>query len=130
VTEVCTVLVVEPSDLFREFLEVVVDHAGYEVTTVADLSTAVRRLRRQRFHILLLAFAAGQDEAATLSCAQLARAKGSAVIILLDDWSLRRSFADRGYATLSKPFSPAQLIAELEGLYRRGLGCEPRTDET
>jgi len=125
--EICMVLVVEPSDLFREFLDVIVDHAGYDVVSVDMTEAAQQRIEQQRFDIVILASAGGGERIDPLRLAQHAAATGAQVLIILDDASHRRIFLKDGYSMLAKPFTPRALIAELERLRSRGaLACEPR----
>jgi DNA-binding response OmpR family regulator len=125
--EICTVLVVEPSDLFREFLDVIVDHVGYDVVTVDMTEAAQRHLEQQHFDIVILASFGGGQRIDPLQLAQRAATAGAQVLIVLDDASHRRIFLKGGYAMLAKPFMPRALIAELERLRSSGaITCEPR----
>ena len=125
--EICMVLVVEPSDLFREFLDAIVDHVGYDVIAVDMTDAAQQRLEQQRFDIVILASVGGGPGIDPLRLAQRAVAAGAQVLIVLDDASHRRIFLEGGYTMLAKPFTPRALIAELEQLRRSGaIACEPR----
>ena len=124
--EICTVLVIEPSDLFREFLDVIVDHAGYDVVSI-DVDEAQRRLEQQHFDVVILASSGVGQPIDPVELAKRAAADGAAVIIVLDNSSHRRAFMAGGYAMLYKPFMPRTLIAELDRMRRCGaLACEPR----
>jgi DNA-binding response OmpR family regulator len=125
-TVVCAVLVIEPSDLFREFLDVIVEHAGYDVVAVDLSETAQQALAEQRFDVVILA-SSGVGGRVDPLLARRAADTGVAVIIVLDDIAHRRAFAKDGYAMIEKPFMPATLIDALEQLRRRNaLQCEPR----
>ncbi|HEX7968736.1 MAG TPA: hypothetical protein VF502_10990 [Stellaceae bacterium] len=120
-------LVVEPSDIFREFLDVIVDHAGYDVVTVAAGVTAQHQLEHQRFDMVILASAKLGRGPDPLELARRAADAGAAVMFVLDDWSQCSAFADSGYVILTKPFMPSALIAEIERLRRQHvIDCEPR----
>ncbi len=124
--EVCAVLVVEPSDLFREFLDVIVDHAGYDVVAV-DLSEGAQLLERQRFDVVILASIGMGGRVAPVQLARRATPAGARVLIALDDPSHRRAFRADGYTMLNKPFMPRTLIDALEQLRRHySLYCGPR----
>jgi DNA-binding response OmpR family regulator len=129
-SEICTVLVIEPSDLFRQFLDVIVDHAGYDVIAVDMSELAQRRLEQQHFDVVILASSGVGQPIDPVDLAKRAAADGAAVIIVLDDSSHRRAFLAGGYAMLHKPFMPRTLIAELERMRGHGaLACEPRPSD-
>lgn len=125
--EVCAVLVVEPSDLFREFLDLIVDHAGYDVVAV-DLGEGAQQLvARQRFDVVILASTGIGGRVDPVQLARRATTAGARVLIALDDPSHRHAFGADGYTMLDKPFMPRTLIDALEQLRRHhSLDCEPR----
>ncbi|HWG78557.1 MAG TPA: hypothetical protein VN681_02220 [Stellaceae bacterium] len=124
---VCTVLVIEPSDLFRDFLDVIVEYAGYDVVAVDLDEAAQQALAEQRFDVVILASSGIGGRTDPLLLARRAADAGAAVMVVLDDISHRRAFAKDGYAMIEKPFMPGTLIEALEQLRRRNaLQCEPR----
>ena len=126
-SEICAVLVIEPSDLFREFLDVIVEHAGYDVVAVDLSETAQQALAQRRFDVVILASSGVGGRVDPLLLARRAVTAGAAVIIVLDDMTHRRAFAKDGYAMIEKPFMPGVLIDALEQLRRHNaLQCEPR----
>ncbi|HKW53434.1 MAG TPA: hypothetical protein VJO12_07070 [Stellaceae bacterium] len=126
-TEICAVLVIEPSDLFREFLDVIVEHARYDVVAVDLRETAQQALAVQRFDVVIVASSGVGGRVDPLLLARRAADAGAAVIIVLDDIAHRRAFTKDGYAMIEKPFMPGTLIDALEQLRRRNaLQCEPR----
>ena len=126
-TEICTVLVIEPSDLFREFLDVIVEHAGYDVVAVDLCETAQQALAKGRFDVVILASSGVGGRVDPLLLARRAAGAGAAVMIVLDDIAHRRAFAKDGFMMIEKPFMPGTLIDALEQLRRHNaLRCEPR----
>ena len=124
-SEICAVLVVEPSDLFRDFLDVIVEHAGHDVVAVDLSETTQQTLAKRRFDVVILAGVGGRVD--PLLLARRAVEAGAAVVIALDDIAHRRAFAKDGYVMIEKPFMPGTLIDALEQLRRHNaLQCEPR----
>lgn len=91
---VCTVLVIEPSDLFRDFLDVVVEHAGYDVVAVDLGEMAQQALAQQHFDVVILASSGLGGRTDPLLLARRAADAGAGVIIVLDDIAYRRAFAE------------------------------------
>jgi DNA-binding NtrC family response regulator len=130
-TEVCRVLVVEPSDLFRGFLDAVMDDAGYDVLSVAPDEHMASLLQQQEFHVVILASAISPKSGGALRLAKEARQRGSAVIIALDEPWHRAAFAGGDYSFLWKPFRPRDLVALVERLIEeREMDCEPSNATT
>jgi DNA-binding response OmpR family regulator len=123
---VCAVLVIEPSDLFRDFLDVIVEHAGYDVVAVDLDETAQQALAEQRFDVVILASSGGGGRVDPLLFARRAADAGAGVIIVLDEIAHRRAFAKDGYAMIEKPFMPGTLIEALEQLRRRNALAQAR----
>jgi DNA-binding response OmpR family regulator len=124
--ELCRVLVVEPSDLFRSFLDAVMDDAGYDVLAVAPDEHLMSLVEQQDFHIVIVASAISQRSGGALHLAKIARRRGCAVIIALDEPWHRAAFASGGYSFLWKPFRPRDLVALLDRLREEfGMSCEP-----
>lgn len=125
-TEICQVLVVEPSDTFRDFLDVVIDHAGYRVTAIGVdrhiafiLDPSV--IDFGRFDVVVTSSRLGAAAASAVAFAEAALARGCAVIVVLEDHGDRHIFAQRGFTVLEKPFRPGDLAAELQRLRDRGV---------
>lgn len=124
--ELCRVLVVEPSDLFRGFLDAVMDDAGYDVLAVAPDEHLRSLLQQQDFHIVILASAISPKSGGALQLAKLARQRGGTVIIALDEPWHRAAFTGGGYSFLWKPFRPRDLVALVERLREeREMDCAP-----
>jgi DNA-binding response OmpR family regulator len=124
--ELCRVLVVEPSDLFRSFLDAVMDDAGYDVLAVAPDEHLASLLEQQNFHIVILASAIAQSCGGAPLLAKLARRRGCAVIIALDEIWHRAAFANGGYSFLWKPFRPRDLVALIDRVREEfGMTCAP-----
>jgi DNA-binding response OmpR family regulator len=122
--ELCRVLVVEPSDLFRGFLDAVMDDAGYDVLAVAPDEHLTSLLQQQEFDVVILASAISPKSGGALRLGNEAQQRGSAVIIALDEPWHRAAFAGGGYSFLWKPFRPRDLVALVERLREdRAMDC-------
>jgi DNA-binding NtrC family response regulator len=126
-SEICRVLVIEPSELFRDFLDAVVDHAGFDVAALSPAQEPERLLAHERFDAVILASDLGAKGPGAVALAELAAAKGTAVIVALDDAAHRGFFANGRYLLLEKPIRPGVLIARLKELRDTGaIDCLPR----
>ena len=86
-----------------------------------------RVIARERFDAVILASDLGAHGPGASALAEVAAAKGAAVIIALDDAAHRAIFASERYLLLAKPIRPSELIARLEELRRSGaIDCMPR----
>jgi DNA-binding response OmpR family regulator len=114
--ELCRVLVVEPSELFRGFIDAFMDEAGYDVLAVEPDSHLDALIEQQAFHVVILASSIVPGAGGVRHVAQLAAERGSAVVIAVDQPWHRQALADCGYSVLSKPFRPRDLVALVEQL--------------
>jgi DNA-binding response OmpR family regulator len=127
-SEICRVLVIEPSELFRDFLDAVVDHAGFEVAALSPAQEPERLLACERFDAVILASDLGPAGPGAVALAELAAAQGMAVIVALDDAMHRGFFGNGRYLLLDKPIRPSVLIARLKELRETGaIDCLPRS---
>jgi DNA-binding response OmpR family regulator len=124
--ELCRVLIVEPSDLFRGFLDAVMDDAGYDVLAVAPDEHMASLLEQQDFHITILASSISRRGGGAIELAKVAQDRGCAVVIALDEPWHRGAFTGGGYSFLWKPFRPRDLVALADRLREEfAMACEP-----
>ncbi|HLH47081.1 MAG TPA: response regulator transcription factor [Acidimicrobiales bacterium] len=116
-----TVLVVDDDDQVRGLLQLVLEAEGYTVALAADLSTAMRRVGDSPVDLVVLDVAVGEEDGRTLL--SKLRTDGDLPVVLI---SGKGDATDRVIGLrlgaddfLSKPFSPAELVARVESVLRR-----------
>lgn len=110
-----TVLIVEDDDANREVLRLVLELAGYQVTTAGTGEEALERAATDRPDTVLLDLGLPDQPGEDISAALRARLDPAARIIITSGQSL--GAADRvrlgADAVLQKPFNPDRLLAAL-----------------
>lgn len=126
------VLVVEDEDAIREFIVINLKRAGYEAV---DVSTGEKALecynKSQNFSIVILDIMLPGVDGVTV-CKELRKNSKELGIIML---SAKNQEIDKVTGLMvgaddyvSKPFSPSELLARVDSVYRRVVLSKTRTD--
>ncbi len=119
------VLVCEDEENIREFVVINLKRAGYETVEVSSGDEAIEVYRREEgnFHVALLDIMLPGKLSGVDVCRELRRVSGTIGIIML---SARTQEQDKVGALMTgaddyvtKPFSPSELVARVEAVYRR-----------
>ena len=111
-------LVVEADPDYRSVLALVVDIAGGQSETVADVENALAEAARRRYDIVLMGIATGEQDVEQVT--ELRKAAQAPLILLLDSYEeARPNFEAGADQILPKPFVPGAVVgairAELRG---------------
>lgn len=129
------ILVAEDEQAIREFVVINLKHAGYEVWEAenGDQALEVYQQNDGNFDVAVLDIMMPGDHDGLSVCKELRKSNGTIGIILLtartqemDKVSGLMMGAD-DYVT--KPFSPSELVARVDAIYRRVALAKNRTEE-
>ena len=118
------ILVAEDEDVIREFIVINLKRAGYEVVDVSDGAKALRTFEQEngRFDVVLLDIMMPEADGFTV-CKKIREKSSTIGIILL---SAKSQEIDKVSGLMlgaddymTKPFSPSELIARVDAIYRR-----------
>ena len=107
------ILVVDDDRTTRELLRLQLRSAGYTVETVGDGETALSRVRRKKFDLVLLdVWMPGMDGLAVLARLGEEPSKPRVVVMTADDTSetLLRAIRAQAYRFVTKPVEPRDLV--------------------
>lgn len=127
------ILIAEDEDTIREFIVINLERAGYEVSEAVDGQEALEVYERENgnFDVILLDINMPRMDGLT-ACKKLRKENGTIGIIML---TARTQEMDKvgglmmgadDYVT--KPFSPSELVARVDALYRRVALAEMRME--
>ncbi|MDR3178970.1 MAG: response regulator transcription factor [Oscillospiraceae bacterium] len=127
------ILVAEDESTIREFIVLNLERAGYEVTEATDGETALEEYNKlkEEFDIAILDIMMPGVDGLKV-CKELRRKSNDIGIILLTaktqeiDKVSGLMFGADDYMT--KPFSPSELVARVDALYRRVAIAQMRSD--
>ena len=113
------VLIVEADEAYRAVIETCARLADCRAEAVTDLATALARLERASFDVLI--WGSGPEEDGHSATAALLRARTNAhVILLADQFEAAQSAHEAGADhVLPKPFIPSALVGALRAALRR-----------
>lgn len=122
------ILAVEDVEISRQYLTYHLEHAGFQVTTVADGEEMLAAIEADQFDLILLDL--GLPDGDGLSRAQQVREHSDVPIIVLtarqgaDDRLMALSLGADDY--LTKPCDPRELVLRIRNiLVRGGVPCAP-----
>ncbi len=127
------ILVAEDEDVIREFIVINLKRAGYEVVDVSDGAKALRTFEQEsgRFDVVLLDIMMPETDGFTV-CKKIREKSNTIGIILL---SAKSQEMDKVSGLMlgaddyiTKPFSPSELIARVDAIYRRVTMSAPVTE--
>ncbi len=127
------ILVAEDEDVIREFIVINLKRAGYEVVDVSDGAKALRTFEQEggRFDVVLLDIMMPETDGFTV-CKKIREKSNTIGIILL---SAKSQEMDKVSGLMlgaddyiTKPFSPSELIARVDAIYRRVTMSAPITE--
>jgi CheY-like chemotaxis protein len=111
------ILVVDDDRTTRELLRLQLRAAGYAVETTGDGKTALARVRRKKFDLVLLdVWMPGMDGLTVLASLRKEPSRPKVIVMTADDTSetLLRAIREHAYKFVTKPVEPKQLV-ELVG---------------
>ena len=116
------ILIVEDDQLLNRTLAYNLTSDGYEVISVFNFDSAVRKLRENEFDVALLDI--NLPDGSGLDLCEEIRNRGQHTYIIFITANDKESDMLKGYEVggadyVTKPFSPAELTARIDALYRR-----------
>ena len=130
------ILVCEDEDAIRDFIVINLKRSGYETTDVANGEEAIKTFNKPDFNfdvILIDIMMPGIDGFEV--CRQIRKADENVGIIMLtaktQEMDRVRGLMLGADDYISKPFSPSELIARVDAIYRRVsmVGSSPKKNE-
>ena len=121
------ILIVEDDQLLNRTLAYNLTSDGYEVISVFNFDSAVRKLRENEFDVALLDI--NLPDGSGLELCEEIRNRGQHTYIIFITANDKESDMLKGYEVggadyVTKPFSPAELTARVDALFRRAGGEE------
>ena len=121
------ILIVEDDQLLNRTLAYNLTSDGYEVISVFNFDSAVRKLRENEFDVALLDI--NLPDGSGLDLCEEIRNRGQHTYIIFITANDKESDMLKGYEVggadyVTKPFSPAELTARVDALFRRAGGEE------
>ena len=121
------ILIVEDDQLLNRILAYNLTSDGYEVISVFNFDSAVRKLRENEFDVALLDI--NLPDGSGLDLCEEIRNRGQHTYIIFITANDKESDMLKGYEVggadyVTKPFSPAELTARVDALFRRAGGEE------
>ena len=110
------ILLVDDNETFRQLLEESLKHAGYEVQSAANGVAALRIYRQETFDLVITDLVMPEKEGLE-TIMELRRLQPEIKILAISGTAYLPLASKLGATqTLSKPFTPSQLIQEIEKL--------------
>jgi len=122
------ILVVDDDRTTRELLRLQLRSAGYAVETTGDGATALARVRRKKFDLVLLdVWMPGMDGLTVLARLRKEPSRPKVIVMTADDTSetLLRAIREHAYKFITKPVEPNQLVELVKAALAGKPGLPP-----
>ncbi len=122
------ILVVDDDRTTRELLRLQLRSAGYSVETAGDGASALARVRRKKFDLVLLdVWMPGMDGLAVLASLRNEPSQPRVVVMTADDTSetLLRAIRAQAYRFVTKPVEPKDLVKLVRSTLDSKAGVRP-----
>jgi len=125
------ILVAEDEPAIREFIVINLERAGYHVTEVSSGEEALKEYKNGNFDVIILDIMMSELDGMSV-CKEIRKSNTEIGIILLTaktqeiDKVSGLMYGADDYIT--KPFSPSELVARIDALYRRVAVAEIRSE--